>query len=386
MKWKSLFVCALGISLLAVAAPTKSPVRKEVQRITDRQAWQEKLRASGYKAHGGIQKSETQGDDDDRSRSFPHFTQSFTYGGVTYPYTMIGYKPRSGRSTTVRSVIVPMKITFAFFGDDGSVSHTFDPGPAVTNIVNSPIYRNAHFVNGFGQFTDQLQRAAFWNQMDRQHSWHVRMDRPRIAKPLEITVTPEFGTLFVDSDGNFFGDMSFDATDAILSAYLQAAGLDADELPIFVSDDVTAEALGYHNATQFAGSRAFQTYIYTSWLDPALVDPIIADVSTINHEVAEWANDPFVNNIVPLWMYPPPNDPRTICADNPFLEVGDPQGNGPTFSDFPTIVVPIDGVDYHLQQIVLLQWFTGEVPSSAFGGWYTFPDPTSITQPFVPCP
>jgi hypothetical protein len=48
--------------------------------------------------------------------------------------------------------------------------------------------------------------------------------------------------------------------------------------------------------------------------------------------------------------------------------------------------VPIDGVTYHLQQLVLFQWFTDEVPSSAENGWYTFPDPTSVTTPATYCP
>jgi len=390
MKWKSLLVFALGVPALAIANPTRTgarkEVRKEVEKITDRHAWQQKLRANGFKARGGIDKSETERDDDDRNRSFPHFTQSFTYGGVNYPYTMVGYPPRSGRSTTVRSVIVPMKVTFAYFGASGEVSHTFDPGPAVTSIVNSPLYKDASFANGRGQFGDQLQRAAFWNQMDRHHSWHVRMDRPRIAKPLEIVVTPEFGVLAQDSDGNFFGDMSIDATDAIINTYIQAGEIDPDELPIFVTDDVTAEALGYHSASQYAGSNVLQTYIWTSWLDPTLVDPIVADVSTFNHELAEWLNDPYINNIVPTWNYPPPGDPRVVCSDNPFLEVGDPEGNGPTYNDFPTVPITLAGVTYHLQDIALLQWFTGESPSSAYGGWYDFPATTYLTQPFVPCP
>jgi len=165
--------------------------------------------------------------------------------------------------------------------------------------------------------------------------------------------------------------------------------LEPDELPVFVTKNVTAEALGYHSAYLVHkpdNTVALQTFFYTSWLDPALVDPIIADVSTFNHENLEWINDPFVTNVVPVWMYPPANDPRTVCSGNPFLEVGDPQGNGPTFDDYPTVVVPIDGVQYHLQQLVLLQWFTDEVPSSAENGWYTFPDPTSITAPATYCP
>jgi len=381
MKWKSLFVWALALPLLVSAAPQSRP-RGSIVQLKNRAELQQKLRAGGYKTRGGIDKSQTMKDDDDKNRSFPHFTQSFNFGGQNYPYTMVGYPPPSGRNTSLRSLIVPVRVHFLFFTDNEIV---FEPDAAVTSIVNSPLYQNARYANGVGQFGDQLQRAAFWNQMDKHHSWHVVMDRPKVAKTLDLYITPETGSLF-QLGSAIFGNVLIDAMDAVINTYIQPAGIDADVVPIFVTDNVIAEALGYHSATQFTGSQVLQTYIYTSWLDPALVDPIIADVSTINHELSEWLNDPFINNIVPLWMYPPPNDPRTVCGDNPFLEVGDPQGNGPTFDDFPTIVVRIDGVDYHLQQIALLQWFTGEVPSSAFGGWYTFPDPTSITQPFVPCP
>ena len=36
-----------------------------------------------------------------------------------------------------------------------------------------------------------MQRAAFWNLMDRDHEWHVQMDRPRVLAPIDIEVTPE---------------------------------------------------------------------------------------------------------------------------------------------------------------------------------------------------
>ncbi len=383
MKWKSLFVCALALPALVSAAP-QSRQRGHIVQLKDRNELQQKLRAGGYKARGGIDKSQTRKDDDDKNRSFPHFTQSFTYGGVNYPYTMVGYPPATGRNTSVRSVIVPIRVHFVFFTDDGS-EIVFEPDAAVTSILNSPLYQRAQFANGVGQFGDQLQRAAFWNMMDKHHSWHVEMNRPQIAKTLDLYITPETGGLF-QLGSAIFGNVLIDAMDAVLNTYIQAAGIDPDVLPIFVTDDVIAEALGYHSATQFTGSQVLNTYIYTSWLDPNLVDSIIADVSTINHELAEWLNDPYVNNIVPLWLYPPPGNPRVICGDNPFLEVGDPEGNGPTFDDFPTVPITLGGVTYHLQDIALLQWFTGEVPSSAFGGWYDFPATTYLTQPFQPCP
>jgi hypothetical protein len=201
-------------------------------------------------------------------------------------------------------------------------------------------------------------------------------------------VTPETGALFQDGAGNFIGDVLFDFIDSQAQTILQLLEVGADTLPIFVTDNVTAEALGYHTAYPVQdgedGTRV-QTFIYTSWLDPAVVPPILADVSTFNHELAEWTNDPFTNNIVPTWAYPPASDPNAGCSFNPFLEVGDPQGNGATYVDFPTIEVLIGHVTYHLQQLVLWQWFADQVPSSAFGGWYTFPNPASLTVPAVYC-
>lgn len=55
-------------------------------------------------------------------------------------------------------------------------------------------------------------------------------------------------------------------------------------------------------------------------------------------------------------------------------------------ADFPTAAVTLGGVTYHLQQLVLWQWFADEAPSSAYMGWYTFPIPSSLTSPAVYCP
>jgi hypothetical protein len=54
------------------------------------------LHSAGYATKGGISKSLTD-HDDDRLKSFPRFTSSFVYRGVNYPYTMVGFPPKSGR-------------------------------------------------------------------------------------------------------------------------------------------------------------------------------------------------------------------------------------------------------------------------------------------------
>jgi hypothetical protein len=370
----------------ASAPADRERVTKPIQKFATRQDLSNYLRATGYKARGGISKDKVD-QSPARDRTFPTFSSSFTTGGVAYPYTMVGFPPATGKAAKLKSVIIPLRMNFFFFGANQDVNVTFDPAAAVKNILGSPLYNDASFPNGRGQFADQMQRATFWNQMDRDHSWHVLMNDARIGPTVDVEVTPETGELLqVGTD--LVGNVLIDFMDAQILTILQFANVQPDEVPVFVTGDCIAEALGYHSAGTFDDGQIefLRTYIYTSWLDPAKVNPIIADVSTFNHELLEWINDPFVNNIVPTWKYPPESDHRAVCSDNPFLEVGDPQGNGPTFADFPTIVVRVHGVDYHLQQLVLLQWFTDERPSSAFGGWYTFPDPTSLKVPAVYCP
>ena len=378
-------VCITVVLGGLVAAQTgfaQAPPKGTIVQM-DRQSFQHHLKALGYKTRGGIARAKTDSNDK-HFRSLTHFSSSFTVGGVTYPYTMLGHLPRSGRQAEFRSVIVPLRMNFFGFGPNPIV---FEPGPAVTNIINSPMYQNAQFANGFGQFGEMMQRATFWNKMDPEREWRVRMERPRVMQTIDIEVTPETGSMFQIGSA-LFGNVLIDFLDAQARTIIQLTGLDPDELPVFVTNNVIAEALGYHTAFSVSnpdGTETFQTFIYTSWLDPALVDPIFADVSTFNHENLEWFNDPFINNIVPVWRYPPESDPRAVCSFNPLLEVGDPQGNGPTFDDFPTVVVPIDGVDYHLQDLVMVPWFADEVPSSAENGWYDFPATTDIHAPAVYC-
>ncbi len=389
ISWKGL-VCLCITVLFGGLAATQSAMAQSSSKGTivqmDRGSFQQRLKALGHRSRGGIAKAKTDSNDQ-HFRSLPHFSSSFTVGGVTYPFTMLGHPPRSGRPSQIHAVIVPLRMNFVFFGPNQDVSVTFDPKVAVDNIVNSPLFQDASFANGLGQFNDMMQRATFWNKMDPGRQWHVRFSQPKVMHTVDIEVTPETGTLFQQGT-DFFGDVLFDFMDSQILTIIQLTGLDPDEVPIFVTENVTNEALGYHNAfsvTNHDGTETFQTFIFTSWLDPALVDPIIADISTINHETGELFNDPFINNIVPDWRYPPESDPRAVCSGNPFLEVGDPQGNGPTFDDFPTVVIPLNGFPYHLQDLVMLPWFADEVPSSAENGWYDFPATTDITAPAVYC-
>jgi hypothetical protein len=227
----------------ATRASAQAPSRGSIVQM-DRASFSQYARSLGHKTRGGIGKSKTDSNDQ-RFRSLPHFSSSFTVGGVTYPFTMLGHPPRSGRTANIHSVIVPLRMNFVGFGPNHDISVTFDPKDAVTNIVNSPIYQNAQFANGFGQFNDMMQRATFWNKMDAEREWHVRLAPPKVMHTIDIEVTPETGGLI--QIGTFLvGNALIDFVDSQARTIMALTGLDPDEVPIFVTGNCIAEALGYH--------------------------------------------------------------------------------------------------------------------------------------------
>src|SRR5262245_45579008 len=60
---------------------------------------------------------------DDRQRGLPTFSSSFTTNGVTFPYTMVGAAPATGRTTRLKTVVVPLRMVFTGFDQNA----TFEP-------------------------------------------------------------------------------------------------------------------------------------------------------------------------------------------------------------------------------------------------------------------
>jgi 4-amino-4-deoxy-L-arabinose transferase-like glycosyltransferase len=53
---------------------------------------------------------------------------------------------------------------------------------------------------------------------------------------------------------------------------------------------------------------------------PSQTDWALQDIHALSHEIAEWADDPFVNNLVQPWLTP--TAPQYGCTN--ILETGDP--------------------------------------------------------------
>lgn len=119
-----------------------------------------------------------------------------------------------------------------------------------------------------------------------------------------------------------------------------------------------------------------QTYIYTSWTTPSIFTADLLDVDTLSHEVSEWMNDPFTNNVVPPWLAV---GPGPFCQGT--LETGDVVEELPA-ADIP---VPLNGVTYHVQTEALLPWFERQSPSTAAAGAYSYPDTSLVTSVAQDC-
>jgi hypothetical protein len=88
----------------------------------------------------------------------------------------------------------------------------------------------------------------------------------------------------------------------------------------------------------------------------------IADIHGLSHEVQEWYDDPFVNNVVDPWLTP--TAPQYGCTS--YLETGDPVvGYG--------FKVPMNnGITYHPEDEVHYSWFARQSPSIAEQHYYTY--------------
>ena len=324
-----------------------------------------------------------------RVNSVPNFTSSFTSSGATYPYTMVRTDPKRGGSTRVDTSLVTIQFYFDEYADQNGNNIVIDAATVVPQFVNGPNVETASYGTGNTQFSDAVQRAEFFNVM--KPDWHTLINRPRMLQAVQIEVPVGLSIVFqAGSGGPYFALIDNGFFVSQLNTILQFEPFQLDELAIVLTrnalfyqggDPTNCCVLGFHTAIDKAvhGNRHdVQTFATASWVDAGIFgDPGRADVNFISHEITEWMNDPFVNNLVPSWQAPGSSPPE--CQS--ILETGDPLEFLAT-NAFP---VTVDGFTYHPQVEALLQWFERQVPSTAFQGAYSYPDTTMLTAPLA-CP
>lgn len=340
---------------------------------------------------------------DPRIISLPNFTRSFTFGGQSFPYTMVGQDPAKRHTTVIPTQYVALSFIFDEFVDQNGNNIVIDTSVINQPLAASPLFNNAPYATGFTQYEDSVMRAEFFplfakdGDADRDDRYHLLLGSPQPLIPVQIEVPFGASEVFVDSQGTFFALIDFNFINSQLHTLLQTEPVDVKSIPMLIGRNaVYGEFLdgvpqtccigGFHSAFESnqVGNKIFvQTFAFSTWLDSDVADAIFgdptifADILPISHELGETLNDPFVNNLTPSYQLPG-FSPGT-CQN--ILEVGDVVEGTPD----PSFPVTLNGFTYHPQTLGLLQWFEGISPSNAFNGDYSFPG-NNLTAPFTPCP
>jgi hypothetical protein len=318
-----------------------------------------------------------------QNSGLPTFHGSFETGGTAFPYTMVGGDPRRGGETRIDTVLVPL--TFVFDGQGASggplLMTTLD---AVGDILRSPAFTPAPFANGFAQAADAAQRASF--AAVEAANWHTTLRPSRIESGL-IHVPADRGAVLRATDGHVeYARVDSDYLAQEVNRLLDRMHLHSDVLPIFVSHNVVAQILGEDGSIEAVafsttdarevddnGRRSIQTQIWTSWIDAPELGTIFADSSELTGALASWMMDPFFENLAP--EYDSPEFPGLgLCHTS----LGDPFILSPT-------PITVGGRVFQVEAVPMLSWFAREIPSTAFGDAYSWPDETVLTGPSLPC-
>jgi hypothetical protein len=389
-------VIAVVISSAASAARGTATVQPQV--ISDAQ-----LKAQTTTIGGGANPLPT-------TRTVTHWWGSTLdpNNGITYGYNMVGADPNtcsgSACSVTVETDITPLIVNvggLTFSGNDVLAATLASPQFA-TNDYGSTPFATAGAPNlprGPGGALSQndagvqlqLQDATMRAQFNKTGSsnYHLRL-HPNVLPAVTINVPQNQGTLLVSGRGTVFADINISWWAAQIQNLESSA--DPTHLPLYLTDSVLLHigpdifnccVIGFHGtrATGLGGGNAgsngnakVQTFAWASYVAPGIyarpaggTDWALQDIHAVSHEIAEWADDPFVNNLVEPWLTP--TAPQYGCTG--ILETGDPvvaigfakgtntyaQGPNPDGSQ------SADGY-YHPEDEVFLPWFMRTAPNT----------------------
>jgi hypothetical protein len=345
--------------------------------------------------------------------------------GVTYGYNMVGADPNncsgSGCSVTIQADITPIIVNVAgltFSGNDVLAATLASPQFATNDYGSTPFATAgaANLPRGPGGALSQLdagnalqlQDATMRAQFNKTggSNYHLIL-HPNVLSAVTINVPSNQGTLLQSGRGVIFADINISWWAAQIQNLESTA--DPTHVPVYLTNNVLLHigkdifnccVIGFHGtrasgsgggSNNSNGNAKVQTFAWASWVQPGIyarpdggTDWALQDIHALSHEIAEWADDPFVNNYVEPWLTP--TAPQYGCTG--VLETGDPvvgigfamgtntfqQGPNPNGSQ------SADGY-YHPEDEALLPWFMRSAPNnvseptqspSANIGRYTF--------------
>ena len=327
--------------------------------------------------------------DRDHLATIPHWSGSFSYRGMNYPYTMVGTDPALGSATTtVPALIIPIRFVFADGTETDASADLIDGQTATHGIVNSPIFQPYPFVSGGTnvgntQWTDAHQRANFWNYVStKSKDYHVLLS-PVVLPARVINVPAADGAYGVGSDGTVVHLVDVGFWDQQQQAIVDQLGVPTSLMIIvtartYLFSGQTVLSYNYHTAIKSSAKKnsiaGAQTLIFTIYFSHSDFQGIVSDVGGLSHEINEWLHNPFIINVSPGWNFPGSSstqcDSLFVSADA--LEVCDPMEGSLAALINNTKSISLNSFTYHIEDGVFLDFFTRSPHSRSVGGQYSF--------------
>jgi hypothetical protein len=307
--------------------------------------------------------------------------------GLHYDGYVVGGNPNSPMPVSVPTSVIPLRIHF--LDPFGNEVFRFSPdaadpcqsGMSASMLTgNSPLFNSTmYMMNGQNvgntQYVDAFRRADLWSKV-KNTNYHLYLS-PTLMPTIDIDVL--YGAwAYGIGTCSVFGAVDISLWDAFtVQVLLPFVGATPDKLPLFLTHNFAFTVgggccvLGYHSVNQLFALKA-QTYSTSDFESSGFFPADYNDTLILSHELAEWADDPFVVNPTPSWG----NTGQVVgCQGN--LEVGDPL----TPTAFPPVMM--NGFTYHLQELAFTTWFFGG-PGMSAGGLFsnngTFTAPSTLCQ------
>jgi len=334
--------------------------------------------------------------------------------GGLFPFTMLGGHPLLGKTTNIAAKIA--EVSLILLNADGSVLTVVPFAPFENLTLQSPNFQSTNYGSGQQiQFADAVQRAEFFNSM--APDWHTNLrptvtDRVAIVVPRFVNVQLSNGhvvqarSYFIGTaaDGNTFVlmlDLLFNFFfGSEVNNEIGAGNFTSDALNMTLFPNTFLFALnankpdtpgsccvgGFHTVFFDPSSTPSTRWVtqFASWMSPGLFAGGFGDVTAISHETSEAFNDPFLDNITPIWQFPGQPPKSRFCQGN--LETGDPIEGLPVATFPVTLMVDGQPFTFHPQTEALLQWFQMGPSSNAIDGAFSYPDESALPNSAVPCP
>jgi chitinase len=332
---------------------------------------------------------------------------TFTHTAAGKMFTLVGGDPAKGGTTTIPTVLAPVRLEFESKKVAGK-PFAMDAKGDVPRVLSSPVFAKFAFASGgTTQYGDALLRSTFPKASD----WHTLLGKPEV-KPVTVTIPAGYGYVLTSkSEGAAAAvvDIEF-----LQNEIFKQLPKQDGKLVLAITQNTTFYAMGDATVCCSWGTHGVDratgnSFVLASYLSKAPSVITDRDVQPLTQQLAQFLKDPLFDPLYQHELYekhlPPASAPgNAVSWMRPgSIQPGDagrcggirvastyfqleptdtnPKNNFPASKPF---VMSGAGSTFHVQNVALLPWYIGA--AEPLGSTFSFPDTTLLTEVAKPCP